>query len=60
MSMESSKFKERDYFTFASALVGLVNRLDDTDGNGLSHVANGETTKRGVLVIRLNTLHGQE
>lgn len=43
--------------TLSSGLVGLINRLDDTDSNGLSHVTDGETTKRGVLVVGLNT-HG--
>jgi len=30
-------------------LVNLLNGLDDTNGNGLTHVTDGETTKRGVL-----------
>lgn len=36
---------------------GLVDGLDDTDGNGLAHVTDGETTERGVLSESLNT-HG--
>ena len=32
-------------------LVGLDDRLDDTDGNGLAHVANGETTKRWIVLM---------
>lgn len=40
----------------ASGLVGLLDGLDDTDGNGLPHVTDGETTERRVLVVRLNTL----
>jgi len=39
----------------ASRLVGLVDGLDDTDGNGLPHVADGETTERRVLVVGLDT-----
>jgi len=30
------------------------NGLDDTDGDGLAHVTNGEATERRVLGIRLN------
>lgn len=37
--------------------VGLLNGLDDTDSNGLTHVTDGETTKRGVLLVGLDT-HG--
>ena len=29
--------------------IGLVNRLDDTDGNSLTHVTDGETTEGWVL-----------
>jgi len=36
---------------------GLVDGLDDTDGNGLTHVTDSETTQRGVLSESLNT-HG--
>ena len=43
--------------TLSTGLVGLVNGLDDTDSDGLPHVTDGETTERGVLVVRLNT-HG--
>ncbi len=42
--------------TLASALLGLVDGLDDSDGNGLPHVTDGETTERRVLVVRLNAL----
>jgi len=41
----------------ATGLVSLDNGLDDTDGDGLAHVADGETTKRGVVGEGLNT-HG--
>jgi len=41
----------RDFATFLS----LLNGLNDTDSNGLSHVTDGETTKRWVLRIRLHT-----
>ena len=40
--------------TLSGGLVGLVDGLDDTDGNSLPHITDGETTKRGVLVVRLN------
>ena len=43
--------------TLATRLVGLLNGLDDTDGNGLTHVTDGETTERRVLVVGLDT-HG--
>ena len=43
--------------TLATRLVGLLNGLDDADGNRLPHVTDSETTKRGVLVVRLHT-HG--
>lgn len=36
---------------------GLVDGLDNTDSNSLTHVANGETTERRVLGESLNT-HG--
>lgn len=35
----------------------LGDLLDDTDGDGLSHITNGETSKRGVLCEGLNA-HG--
>ena len=38
-------------------LVGLDDGLDDTDSNGLSHVTDGETTKRRVVSESLDT-HG--
>jgi hypothetical protein len=40
-----------------AGLVGLDDGLDDTDGNGLAHVTDGETTKRGVVGEGLNA-HG--
>jgi hypothetical protein len=40
-----------------AGLVGLDNGLDDTDGNGLTHVTDGETTERGVVSESLNA-HG--
>ena len=40
--------------TLSSRLVGLVNGLDDTDGNGLPHITDGETTKWWVFVIGLD------
>ena len=43
--------------TLATALVGLLNRLDDTDGDGLPHVTDSETTEGRVLSVRLNA-HG--
>jgi len=39
----------------AGALLSLVDRLDDTDGNSLSHVTDSETTKRWVGIVLLNT-----
>ena len=41
----------------AGALLGLLDRLDDTDGDGLPHVTDGETTEWWVGVVLLNT-HG--
>ena len=43
--------------TLATRLVGLLDGLDDADGDRLPHVTDSETTKRGVLVVRLHT-HG--
>ena len=40
--------------TLATRLVRLLHGLDDADGNRLPHVTDGETTKRGVLVVRLH------
>jgi len=37
-----------------TGLVGLLNGLDDTDGDGLSHVTNSETSKRWVVSESLN------
>ena len=42
--------------TLATSLVGLLNGLDDTDGDGLPHVTDGETTERRILVVRLDAL----
>ena len=36
---------------------GLLNGLDNSNGNSLAHVTDGETTERGVLGERLHT-HG--
>lgn len=41
----------------AASLVRLGNGLDDTDGDGLSHVSDGESTKRWVVSEGFNT-HG--
>lgn len=43
--------------TLSTGLVSLLDGLDDTDGNGLPHVTDGETTERRVLSVGLNT-HG--
>jgi hypothetical protein len=43
------------WLTLATTLVGLLNRFDNTDSDGLPHVTDGETTKWGVLVVRFNT-----
>jgi hypothetical protein len=37
--------------------IRLLDALDDTDGNSLSHVTDGETTERGVVGEGLDT-HG--
>ena len=42
--------------TFAGCFLSLVDGFDDPNGNSLSHVTDGETTKRRVLVVGLNTL----
>jgi hypothetical protein len=41
----------------STTLLSLGNRLDDTDSNGLSHVTDGETTKRWIVGEGFNT-HG--
>lgn len=41
--------------TLSSRLVSLVDGLDDTNGNGLPHVTDGETTEWWVFVIGLDT-----
>ena len=41
----------------ASTTSGLLNGLDDTDGDGLTHVTDGETTQGRVVGESLNT-HG--
>ena len=38
-----------------AGLLALVDALDDTDGDSLTHVADGETTKRGVVSESLDT-----
>jgi len=38
----------------AASLVGLLNGFDDTDGDGLTHVTNGETSQRRVFRECLN------
>jgi len=40
-----------------ATLLCLVDGLNDTDGNGLPHITDGETTERRVLIVGLNT-HG--
>lgn len=40
-----------------ASLVGLLNALDDTDSDGLSHITDGETSKRWVVSESLNA-HG--
>lgn len=40
-----------------ASLVGLDDRLDDTDGDGLTHVTDSETTERRVVSEGLNA-HG--
>lgn len=39
---------------FLAFLLGFGDGFDDTDGNGLTHVTDGETTKRGVVSESLN------
>ena len=41
----------------ASAMIVWKVNLNSPDGNGLTHITNGESTKRGVLLVRLDT-HG--
>jgi len=38
----------------STTLVGLFNRLDDTYGNGLTHVTDGETAEGRVVSEGLN------
>jgi len=38
----------------AALAIGLLDGLDDTDSNGLTHVTDGETSERGVLLEGLN------
>jgi len=40
--------------TLATFAIRLLHRLDDTDGDGLSHVTDGETTEGRIFVIALN------
>jgi hypothetical protein len=42
--------------TLASRLVGLINGLDDTDGNCLPHVTDGETTEGRIFIVRFDAL----
>jgi hypothetical protein len=41
--------------TLATSLVGLVDGLDNTDSDGLTHVTDSETTEWWVGVVLLNT-----
>ena len=43
------------WLTLATRLVGLIDGLDDTNGNRLPHVTDGETTEGRVLVVGLDT-----
>jgi hypothetical protein len=43
--------------TFATLALGLLHRLDNADGNSLSHVTDGETTKGRIFIVALNA-HG--
>jgi len=38
----------------AALAVGLLDTLDDTDGDGLPHVTDGEATKRRILAVGLD------
>jgi len=38
----------------AALAVGLLDTLDDTNGDGLPHVTDGEATKRRILVVGLD------
>ena len=40
-----------------TSLVNLLNGLDDTDSDSLTHITDSETTKRRVVSISFNT-HG--
>jgi hypothetical protein len=42
---------------FATLALGLLHRLDNADGNSLSHVTDGETTKGRIFIVALNA-HG--
>ena len=44
-------------FCDLSITIGLIDGLDDTDSNGLSHVTDGESTKRLVVGESLDA-HG--
>ena len=37
-----------------AGLLALLNTLDDTDGDGLTHITDGKTSKRGVVSESLN------
>ena len=38
-------------------LINLFNGLDDTDSDSLTHITDGETTKRRIFSVSFNT-HG--
>jgi hypothetical protein len=40
-----------------TSLVNLLDGLDDTDSDGLTHITDSETTKRRIVSISFNT-HG--
>lgn len=52
-----NKTIEREITYLALGTLGLVDALDDTDSDGLTHVTDGETTKGRVLGESLDT-HG--
>jgi len=63
--MKRSKREKRDNLLLATSLlgglgdlatlaIGLLDGLDDTDGDGLTHITDGETSERGVLLEGLN------
>lgn len=56
-SCSSPKKDTDETHDLATLSIGLLNRLDDTDSDGLTHVTDGETSERRVLGERLNA-HG--